>query len=182
MFDYRGLEALQAIITFQSFDLAAQKLYISQSAISQRLKALQAAFNDPLLIRTTPYRATEVGEYLLGHFKRVHLLESTLDSQISNTKKKINISIAINRDNLETWFMNLIESTSLFDNKKIEIIADDQDLTMDYLKKGLVTSCFSAEAKSLSNCNSVFLGYLNYFLVATPGFIKKYFKGAYCNL
>lgn len=175
MYDYKGLEALHAIIELQSFDVAAKKLHISQSAISQRLKSLQTYFNDPLIIRTTPYTLTQLGQYLLGHHKRVHLLESTLNSQIKHQKSQIKLSIAISRDSLETWFMEILETTSILDETSIEIIADDQDLTINYLQKGLVSACFTTAEKSLSNCNSVFLGYMNYLLVSSPGFKKRYF-------
>lgn len=175
MYDYRGLEALFAIIEHQSFDLAAQKLHISQSAISQRLKSLQRYFNDPLLIRSIPYRATPLGEYLLGHYKQVHLLETTLDSQIKQQKMQLKFSIAISRDSLETWFMELFETEDLFKNHVVEIIADDQDITIEYLQKGLVTSCFTTIEKPPANCNSCFIGYMNYFLVSSPSFKEKYF-------
>ena len=39
--DYKLLAALAAIIETQSFDLAAEQLFISQSAISQRIKLLE---------------------------------------------------------------------------------------------------------------------------------------------
>lgn len=102
MYDYKGLEALAAIIQYQSFDIAADRLNISQSAVSQRLKSLQNQLNDPILIRSIPYRPTPLGEYLLGHFKRVNLLESHLQSQIEKQKMQLKISVAISRDSLET--------------------------------------------------------------------------------
>ena len=41
MLDFRQLAALAAIVEEQSFDKAAQKLHVTQSAVSQRLKQLE---------------------------------------------------------------------------------------------------------------------------------------------
>ena len=58
MFDYKSLEALAAVIDQQSFDKAAERLYITQSAISQRIKSLEQYVGQPLLIRDLPYSPT----------------------------------------------------------------------------------------------------------------------------
>lgn len=52
--DYKLLDALSAVIEVQSFDLAAKKLFISQSAISQRIKLLEENIGEPILIRKQP--------------------------------------------------------------------------------------------------------------------------------
>ena len=57
----------------------------------------------------------------------------------------------------------------------LEIIADDQEITLDYLRKGLVSACASTTAQAITGCQSQFLGYFDYILVASPAFIKKYF-------
>jgi LysR family transcriptional regulator, chromosome initiation inhibitor len=176
MYDYKGLEALHTIIELQSFELAAQKLCISQSAVSQRLKSLQIYFNNPLLIRTTPYETTELGGYLLSHYKKVYMLEATAQSQIKQEKMKSKLSLAISRDSLETWFIDLLETTDLFDDVVVEMVADDQDITLDYMKKGLVGACFSSIEKPLSQCDSTLLGFMNYVLVCSPDFKKNYFS------
>jgi LysR family transcriptional regulator, chromosome initiation inhibitor len=176
MYDYKGLEALHTIIELQSFDLAAQKLCISQSAVSQRLKSLQNYFNNPLLIRSTPYETTELGGYLLSHYKKVHMLEATAQSLIRQEQVKSKLSLAISRDSLETWFMDILETSSLFDDVVIEMVADDQEITLDYMKKGLVGACFSSIEKPLSQCASVLLGHMDYVLVCSPDFKKKYFS------
>jgi len=65
--DYKLLAALAAIIETQSFDLAAEQLFISQSAISQRIKLLEENIGQPVLIRKQPIELTIVGEQLLSH-------------------------------------------------------------------------------------------------------------------
>lgn len=176
MLDYRGIEALYTVMDQQSFESAAKKLHITQSAISQRIKGLESFYGEPVLIRTLPYRPTKLGEFLLGHFKRMSLLEDVLKQQIESTGLNSRISIALNRDSLETWFLDLLNQTHIFNHLTLEIIADDQELTLDYLKRGLVSACLSTAEKAIIGGNVAFLGNMDYLLVASPAFIDKYFS------
>lgn len=175
--DFRGLEALYTVQELQSFELAAQKLHVTQSAVSQRIKGLETHYGQPVLIRTLPYKATKLGEYLISHFKKICLLEESLKQQLEEANALPRVSIAINRDSLETWFIDLFEEEfHLFKQWTLEIIADDQELTIDYLKKGLVSACLSTEEKAVIGGHCTFVGNMEYLLVASPAFVKTYFS------
>lgn len=176
MLDYRGIEALYTVQELQSFEAAAKKLHITQSAVSQRIKGLETHYGEPVLIRTLPYRPTTLGASLIGHFKRIALLEQSLEEQLAHATVKPHISIALNRDCLETWFLDLIEDKNIFQNITLEIIADDQEFTLDYLKKGIVSACLSTSDKAIIGGSVTFLGEMEYLLVASPAFIKQYFS------
>ncbi len=176
MLDYRGLEALFTVIELQSFEEAASKLHITQSAVSQRIKALEIHYGEPVLIRNLPYTPTKLGGHLLGHFKQISILEGSLENKIRPTTTKPNFSIALNRDSLETWFLELIEKEDFLKNVDLEVITDDQELTLDYLKKGLVSACVSTSSKEIVGGKAVFLGNMEYLLVASPAFTNKYFS------
>lgn len=64
--DYRVLQALDAVIRERGFERAAQKLCITQSAVSQRIKQLEYLYGQPLLIRTVPPKPTEQGQKASG--------------------------------------------------------------------------------------------------------------------
>lgn len=177
MLDYRGIEALHTVQELQSFEAAAKKLHITQSAISQRIKSLEHHYGEPVLIRTLPYKPTKLGEHLIGHYKRICLLESTLEQQITSSAQKPHMSIALNRDSLETWFLDLMAQVDIFDRTTLEIIADDQELTLDYLKKGIVSACLSTTEKEIPGGKVAFLGNMEYLLVASPEFAKKHLSG-----
>lgn len=174
--DYRGIEALYTVQELQSFEAAAQKLHITQSAISQRIKGLETFYGKPVLTRTLPYQPTELGQQLIGHFTRLCLLEKDLQQQIGKMAQTPRISIAVNRDSLETWFLDLVEETEIVRNVSLEIVADDQELTLDYLKNGLVSACLSTSEREIQGGRAQFLGDMEYILVASPSFIKKYFS------
>ncbi|WP_342774588.1 LysR family transcriptional regulator ArgP [Litorilituus sediminis] len=179
MFDYKLLAALNAIIENQSFELAAQKLFISQSAISQRIKALEEAMGQPILIRSQPIQATKAGEQLLSHFKKVQQLESELLPHLLPDKpaSPLKIALAVNADSLATWFIKAI--TPAVENELIELnlIIEHEQRTLDKLRSGEAIGAVSTEAKPLKGYRSFKLGKMEYYLVSSPGFKEKYFSG-----
>ncbi|MCS6811083.1 MAG: LysR family transcriptional regulator, partial [Tepidimonas sp.] len=64
-FDPDALECLAAIVEEGGFERAAQRLSITQSAVSQRLRALEAQVGTVLLVRSRPVRPTPAGQRLL---------------------------------------------------------------------------------------------------------------------
>lgn len=51
--DFKQLEAFSAVIEWNSFSIAAKKLYLTQSTISSHIKFLEEELNTKLIIRTT---------------------------------------------------------------------------------------------------------------------------------
>ncbi len=82
MFDYKLLSALAAVVEQAGFERGAQVLGLSQSAISQRIKLLEARVGQPVLVRATPPTPTDIGRRLLNHVQQVRLLERDLQSQV----------------------------------------------------------------------------------------------------
>ena len=60
-FDPAALEALAAIVEEGGFERAAQRLHITQSAVSQRLRALEAQVGTVLIVRSRPRKPTSAG-------------------------------------------------------------------------------------------------------------------------
>lgn len=177
MLDYQSIAALSAVIETQSFLKASKKLFITQSAISQRIKSLEKFYGEPVLIRVHPYRPTPLGLSLLHQYKRILLLEDSFNEELKlHAQSPQRISIAISRDSLETWFVTVMDRLKSILPITLEVIADDQDVTYNYFQNGLVSACASTSSKNLSGCQSEFLGYFDYVLVASPEFKNKYFK------
>ncbi len=70
----------------------------------------------------------------------------------------------------------MIEETEAFKDLYLEVIADDQELTLDYLRNGLVSACLSTSKKEILGGRAHFLGNMEYVLVASPSFIKRFFS------
>lgn len=68
MIEARHLRVLRAVTRTGSFSAAARELGCTQPAVSQQMKALEAAAGTPLLVRTgRETRPTEAGEALVRH-------------------------------------------------------------------------------------------------------------------
>jgi LysR family transcriptional regulator, chromosome initiation inhibitor len=173
MIDYQALRALEAVIEFQSFEKASKSIGITQSAITQRIQGFESYLGERLLVRKTPYQATTTGQAYLGLLRKVKSLESEVGE---NTNKRPTIKIAINRDSLDLYFLDILSDKECADLFSLEIIADDQNNTLEYLKTGLVDMCISSEKKPLANHTATYLGDMIYCLVCSPHFYKSYFS------
>ena len=84
-FDPDALECLAAIVEEGGFERAAQRLSITQSAVSQRLRALEAQVGTVLIVRSRPHKATQAGQLLLKHTKMMRLLRADLERDLKDT-------------------------------------------------------------------------------------------------
>lgn len=175
MIEYRNIEALYMILKEQSFELAAKNLFITQSAVSQRIRALEDHYGEPVLIRTLPYRPTKLGRQLIAHYRKVSKLEEELKRDLGAASIPRSIAIAMNRDSLETWFFEMLEDRA-FQDISFEIIAEDQELTIHHLKNGSVSACLSTAEKPILGCQASYVGDMEYILAASPSFVEQYFK------
>ena len=156
MFDPEALECLAAIIEEAGFERAAQRLSITQSAVSQRLRALEAQIGTVLIVRSRPLRPTAAGQLLLKHTKQLRLLRADLErdiqelapSSIGRAREEERISIAINADSIATWAMGALQ-TLVAQGLPIEIITDDQDFTQEWLREGQVLGCVTTLKQAL---------------------------------
>lgn len=174
--DYKLLKALDAVVTEQSFEGAAKRLFISQSAVSQRLKALEAFCGEPLLIRSLPIKTTKLGKLLLGHYQRVLQLEAEFNEQLDNSSSQLQaLPLAVNADSLADWFIDALAPLLQTKNLQLNLYIQDESTTLQRMRDGEVLACISSEKKAVSGAQSTFLGYMDYLCVATPGFINRFF-------
>ena len=172
MLDYRLLKTLYYVVEYKSFEAAAQKLNVSQPAISQRLKQLEDQVGQLLIVRSNPVHPTQLGTRLIEHYLKVTLLESNLD--IAFSAENTRIPIAVNADSLATWFMPAIKN--LLNDRSIlfDIKVADQDHTHKDFVQGKVIGCVSSRAQVFQGCSVVKLGDMKCIAVASPEFIEKY--------
>ena len=176
-FDYKLLAALAEVIELQSFELAAKKLFISQSAISQRIKTLEEHVGQPVLIRNQPLIATLAGEKLLSHYKKVKQLEHELVPILSPEKpvKPMKVTLAVNADSIATWFIEAITPVLREHLVELDLIIEHEERTLDQLKRGQAIGAVSVIETPLKGYRSFMLGKMEYCLVASQGFADKYF-------
>ena len=183
-FDPGALECLAAIVEEGGFERAAQRLSITQSAVSQRLRALEAQAGTVLIVRSRPLRPTSAGQLLLKHTKQLRLLRADLDRDLkelapSSTgagREDERISIAINADSIATWALRALDGL-VRQGVPFEVIADDQDFTQEWLREGQVLGCVTTLKQALRGCKVVPLGAMRYIAVAQPQFARELLVG-----
>ncbi|KZK81416.1 putative HTH-type transcriptional regulator [Pseudovibrio sp. Ad13] len=174
-FDRAQLAAFASILTTGTFERAAQHLGITQSAVSQRLKALEEKLGCVLIIRGTPCVTTTQGEVLLRHANEVALLEKQVKEEIgfsSETSNLTSLQIAVNADSLATWF---IDALAQVDGFLFDLKIDDQNHSADWLRRGEVQAAVSAEPTPIRGCDCFPLAALRYRATASPAFVKRWF-------
>lgn len=82
LYDPATLESLVAVAEEGSFLGAARRLGLTQSAVSQRLHALENQAGTILLVRSRPARLTPAGEVMVRHARRAQTLEADLRTQL----------------------------------------------------------------------------------------------------
>ena len=180
-FDPDALECLAAIVEEGGFERAAKRLSITQSAVSQRLRALEAQVGTVLIVRSRPLRPTPAGQLMLKHAKMMRLLRADLDKDLKELAPQAaaagrgeeRISVAINADSIATWALPALDDLAR-DGLPIEIIADDQEFTHEWLREGQVLGCITSLGQSLRGCRMEPLGVMDYVLVAQPAFAQEH--------
>ena len=183
-FDPDALECLAAIVEEGGFERAARRLSITQSAVSQRLRALEAQVGTVLIVRSRPLKATSAGQLLLKHTRMLRLLRADLErdlkelapSSLRGAREEERISIAINADSIATWALPALTALAQ-SGLPMEIVTDDQDFTHEWLRQGQVLGCVTTLRQALRGCKVVPLGAMEYVAVATPALAQERLGG-----
>lgn len=180
-YDPVALECLAAIVEEGGFERAARRLSITQSAVSQRLRALESQVGTVLVVRSRPLRPTAAGQLLLKHTRQLRLLRADLErdmrelapSSTGSGREEERVSIAINADSLATWALPALGGLA-GEGLPLEIIADDQDFTHEWLREGKVLGCVTTVKQALRGCKVVGLGAMDYVAIATPDYAREH--------
>jgi LysR family transcriptional regulator (chromosome initiation inhibitor) len=177
MFDYKLIEAFAMVAQEGGFDKAAKALYITQSAVSQRVKLLEELTGQVLIARSSPPKATPSGMKFLRHYLQVKRLEDDLLGEMENQGKKgfTSIALGINADSLAFWLLESIHSFLIEERVLLDIRVCDQEQTHRMLKEGEVLGCISSQKQPMQGCSTEYIGSMNYQMVATPEFAARWF-------
>jgi LysR family transcriptional regulator, chromosome initiation inhibitor len=179
-FDPVALECLAAIVEEGGFERAAQRLSITQSAVSQRLRALEAQVGTVLVVRSRPLKPTPAGQLLLKHAKQLRLLRADVEhdlhelapSSAAATGEQERIALAVNADSIATWALPALDELA-HQGMPLELITDDQDFTHEWLREGQVLGCVTTVKQALRGCKVVPLGAMPYVAVAQAALARE---------
>lgn len=98
---FEDLRCFQAVVRYRSFSKAADSLYISQSALSKRVKALEEYLGGPLFVRknNNAVVCTPFGDYISGYINSladdIGLLSAAADNYHLNHQKSIHLAVPL---------------------------------------------------------------------------------------
>lgn len=171
------LAAFSAVLEEGSFEAAAQRLSVTPSAVSQRIKALEDRLGQVLVIRQVPCRPTPAGGMLLRRVRPMQVLqaEALADFLPAGEAAGRSVAIAVNDDSLQTWFLPALSQLHQQQGYVFDIRVDDQDHTLKMLREGSVLGAVTGEARAIQGCNVHPLGVMRYLAIASPAFAKAHF-------
>tara|TARA_Y100000589_G_scaffold174635_1_gene165724 strand:+ start:13204 stop:14070 length:867 start_codon:yes stop_codon:yes gene_type:complete len=170
--------ALAAVIEHAGFERAASNLGLSQSAVSQRIKLLEARLGTAVLVRSAPPQATAAGQRLLNHVQQVRLLERDLQAdlpQMADAAGRTRLRVALNADSLATWWAAAVSAWCERERVLLDLQVEDQDVGLRRMRSGEVAACLCAAEQPVAGARSLLLGQMPYLAVASPAFVQRHF-------
>lgn len=170
-----------AVIDEGSFEAAARRLHVTQSAISQRIKSLEQQIGRAVVVRCRPARATEAGEALVRLARQVALLEHDtvaafgLGDAAETGAPRVRVPLAVNADSMATWFLAPIARVARRHPIDVDLHRDDQDYTARMLESGEVMAAVTSEAEPVGGSAVTPLGVLEYQAMATAEYVEAWF-------
>jgi LysR family transcriptional regulator (chromosome initiation inhibitor) len=175
-----ALECLAAIVESGGFEKAAQRLHVTQSAVSQRLRELEEQVGSVLVVRSRPLRPTRAGQLLLKHAQQLRLLRADLARDMqelaphaAGTSAEASMAVAVNADSIATWALDVF-TPLVRDGLPLEVITDDQDFTQEWLRSGAVLGCVTTLGQAIQGCQVLPLGAMRYVAVAAPDYAARH--------
>lgn len=172
--DLDQLRTLRAVVEQGTLDAAATALHVTPSAVSQRLKALETAVGQVLLVRSKPARATPAGETVLRMARQVELLAADTSAELARTGEPPRLAVAVNADSMATWFLPAI--APLAGELAIELHREDEANTVRLLRAGTVVAAITYDAAPVSGCTVTPLGVMRYRPMASKAFARRWLR------
>jgi len=178
--DVDQLRALSAAVTHGSLEGAARALHVTPSAISQRLRALESAAGQVLLVRSRPVRPTPAGTAVVRLARQLDLLladtATALGAPAGDTPEPLPLlPVAVSADSLATWVLPALVPVSRL--ARLRLHREDENRTGRLLRDGTVVAAVTTEAHPVAGCRSTPLGALRYRPMAAPAPAARWFAG-----
>lgn len=162
------MDTLLLVVDEGSFEAAADRLGVSPSAVSQRIKALEADVGRVVVRRTSPVGVTDAGEVLVQTARRMRLLESETDDRLRGRIGERPVSVGVNADSLGTWFRPVLRQVAEVGGISLELNLEDEQHSLAMLRRGDCMGVVTAEAEPVAGCVVEELGSLHYWPVGAP--------------
>lgn len=167
------LDALVAIADGGSFDAAARFLHITPSAVSQRIRGLEAAAGQVLITRGSPCCPTPHGERLVRLGRQTRLLYDEAAQALAGATT-VDLPVAVNADSLAAWFRDVLAEAAAWPETSLRLRVEDQAHSHELLRKGEVLAAVTSEPVAVQGCSVDALGALRYLPAAAPALAGRW--------
>ena len=172
------LATLLAIVDSGTFEAAARRLQVTPSAVSQRVRALEAEVGQVLVVRSTPCRATSAGEALLRLARQQSLLESEALAELAPADRaRTDLPVVVNADSMSTWFGGVLREVAGWDGVTLRLRVEDQDHSARLLRAGEVLAAVTSGPAPVQGCSTEPLVTLRYVPAAAPALVERHRVG-----
>ncbi|MGW5238446.1 LysR family transcriptional regulator ArgP [Monashia sp. NPDC004114] len=173
--DSEQLATLLTIVEAGTFDGAARALHLTPSAVSQRIRALEAEVGQVVVVRTTPCRATTAGEALVRLARQQQLLAAEAVAQLApDPSARVDLPVAVNADSMATWFPAVLAECATWDEVTLRLHVEDQDHTARLLRSGEVLGAVTSDPGPVQGCSTEPLVTMRYLPAATPELLARH--------
>ncbi|MDN7120998.1 ArgP/LysG family DNA-binding transcriptional regulator [Nocardioides sp. ChNu-153] len=173
MFAPAQLAALVAVVDHGTFEAAARALHVTPSAVSQRVRALEAQVGQVVVSRAAPCRATASGEVLVALGRQTDLLAAEASRRLGGDAAPRTVAVAVNADSLATWFHDVLEAVAGWAGVALEVHVEDQAHSARLLREGRVLAAVTSDGQPVQGCSVRPIGALRYHPVVDADLLAR---------
>ena len=144
--------------------------------MSQRIRALEGAAGQVLIVRTTPAAVTPAGEPLVRLGRQLRLMAAEATAALDGAEV-VELGVAVNADSLATWFRPVLSAVAGWTGTALRLTIDDQAYSHDLLRRGDVLAAVTSEPQPVQGCVVEPLGALRFTPAAAPDLVDRYRRG-----
>jgi DNA-binding transcriptional LysR family regulator len=165
----RFVEAFYWVVQLKSVSRAAEKLFITQSAMSSRIAALEDELGVLLLDRRDKqFRLTVAGMRFFTHSQRLLALQREIRSEMGAGARKVSLRIGVIESVLHSWLLEWVQHTRKADpDFELELSVETTPVLVDQVRRGALDLAFAAlpssgeslRSRALPPMEMVFVGH-----------------------
>jgi DNA-binding transcriptional LysR family regulator len=165
----RFVEAFYWVVQLKSVSRAAEKLCITQSAMSSRIAALEGELGVLLLDRRDKqFRLTVAGLRFFGHTQRLLALQREIHTAMGGGARRVSLRIGVIESVLHSWLLEWVQHTRKSDpDFELELSVETTPVLVDQVQRGALDLAFAAlptsgeslRSRALPAMQMVFVGH-----------------------
>lgn len=142
----RFVEAFYWVVSLKSVSRAAEKLFITQSAMSSRIAALEEELGVLLLDRRDKqFRLTVAGMRFFNHAQRLLALQREIRREIGADARAVSLRLGVIESVLHSWLIEWVQHMRKSNpDFALELTVETTPVLADHVRRGALDLAFAA--------------------------------------